>query len=264
MLIDTHCHLDDSKYDADREEILARAKTAGVELKVTIGTTAQDSRWAADFARDRQDVKAAVGVHPEMVENYDAARDLNVIETMAGEPGVVAIGEVGLDYHRGRANLQAQHQLFREMIRLSLRKKLPLVIHQREAEEDTLRLLREEGGGKEGGVFHCYAGSLETAQAAMRLGFDIAVGGILTFKSAQPLRDVISQVPMDRLVLETDAPWLAPQAWRGQRNEPAYMTQVADQVAVMKGLSSMEVAEKTSANARRLFRLGRFEPQEHV
>lgn len=254
MLIDTHLHLDDSKYDGDRELVLERARQAGVEIMVTIGTALDDSIWGCDFVKDREGIYATVGIHPERVDEWNDG-DLEKYEALAARPKVVAVGEVGLDYHRPGYDMEKQHRLFRDMIRLSRRRRLPLVIHQRDAADDTLRLLAEEGGGEEGGVFHCFAGDLACAEGAMKLGFDIAVGGILTYPSAGTLRSVIESVPMDRLVLETDAPWLAPQSHRGKRNEPAHMVSVAQKLAELKQKSIEEIEAVTTDNARRIFRI---------
>ena len=254
MIVDTHCHLDDGKYDNDREEMLERAREAGVGMMVTIGTTVEDSRWATEFIVGREGMFGTVGMHPEFGEKYKDG-DLEIFRELAGKPGVVAVGEVGMDYHYEGYDKVAQEAMFRDMIGLAREKSLPLVIHQRDAEEDTLRILRDENAGELGGVFHCFAGSLETARAVLDMGYYISVGGILTFKNARELREVIGQVPLESLVLETDAPWLAPQPVRGKRNEPAYTAMVADKVAEMKGVSVEEVAKVTTANAIKLFKL---------
>lgn len=254
MLFDTHLHLDDSKYDADRAAVLLRARQAGVEWMVSIGTTLVDCAWAVDFAAAEAGIYASVGIHPEMVGDWQD-KDLQALEALASRPKVVAIGEVGLDYHSEGFDREKQQHVFREMIRLSRRHKLPLVIHQRDAAQDTLRILSEEGGGSEGGVFHCFAGDGDCARGAMSLGFDLAVGGILSFPSAKDLRGVIAQVPMEHLVLETDAPWLAPQAYRGKRNEPAFIVAVAAALAELKKISVDEVERLTTLNAKRIFRI---------
>ena len=254
MIVDTHCHLDDSKFDADRDDLLKRAREQGVELMISIGTTLDDSRWVCDFVKDRKDVLGTVGMHPEFGHQYKEG-DLEFFRELSGRPGIVAVGEVGMDFHYEGYDKKKQESLFRDMIGLAREKNLPLVIHQRDAEEDTLRILRDENAGELGGVFHCFAGSLETAKAVMDLGFYISVGGILTFKNAQALRDVVDQVPLESLVLETDAPWLAPQPVRGKRNEPAYTRMVAEKVAEMKAVSIDEVERVTTQNAKKLFKL---------
>jgi len=252
--VDTHVHLDDTRYDPDREALLDRAREAGVRTLVSIGTALEDSVWAADFAARTPGVYAAVGVHPERAGEFKAEQ-MGAFAELARAPKVVAVGEVGLDYHREGASLAEQEPTFRAMIALARAARKPLVIHCREASEDTLRILREDWEPSLGGVFHCFAGDAAAAKGALDLNFDIAVGGVLTFKNAQALRDVVREVPLGRLVLETDGPWLAPQAWRGKRNEPAYVPAVAAQLAQVKGLPLEAVAEATTRNARRLFGL---------
>jgi len=253
--IDTHVHLDDARYDADREAVLERAKAAGVWPLVSIGTGLADSRWAADFAAGRQGIYATVGQHPELAKDWDPGQ-MPEFRALARRPGVVAVGEVGLDFHHpGNGGLPQQEPLFRAMLALARELGLPVVIHNRDAAADVLRVLREAWDPSLGGVFHCYAGDLDTALAALDLNFDIAVGGVLTFKNAQALREVIARVPLERIVLETDGPWLAPQDRRGQRNEPACIPSIAARLAQVKGLGLDAVARATTENARRLFRL---------
>ena len=252
--IDTHIHLDDERYQADRDAVLERSRGAGVWPLVSIGTCLKDSAWAVEFAGRHEGIYATVGQHPELADSYETAH-LGLFRQEALKPKVVAIGEVGLDLHRPGSSLAVQEPVFRAMLALARELGLPLVIHNREASADVLRVLREDWDPALGGVFHCFAGDAPTALAAVGLNFDIAVGGVLTFKSAQALREVIAQVPLERLVLETDGPWLAPQAWRGQRNEPAYIPAIAAELAHVKGVDVERVAQATTANARRLFRL---------
>jgi TatD DNase family protein len=252
--IDTHVHLDDGRYAPDLDAVLERSRAQGVWPLVSIGTSLEDSRWAAAFAAGHDGIYAAVGVHPELAAGYGPSQ-LDEFRRLARAPKVVAVGEVGLDLHRPGSDLTAQEAALRDMLALAREAGLPLVVHQREAAAPLLDILKRDWDPALGGVFHCFAGDLATAEAAMALNFDLAVGGVLTFKSAGPLREVIARVPLERLVLETDGPWLAPQAWRGQRNEPAYLPAVAAQVALLKGVSVDEVAARTTANARRLFRL---------
>src|SRR5260221_18846 len=199
MLIDTHVHMDDAKYDADRGEVVKRAQEAGVAHLVTIGTHLEDSAWNVEWVKSLPCAYATVGQHPELVDRWKAG-DAEKFESLARQAKVVAIGESGLDYHSPGFDKRLQADVFRQMIGLAKRLKLPLVIHQRDAAEDTLRILREEGAGAEGGVFHCFAGDLACAQGAMALNFDIAVGGILTFPNAKELRAVIAELPLERLV----------------------------------------------------------------
>jgi len=255
MLIDSHVHLDDARYDADRDAMLARARAAGVGTFITIGTHLQDSEWACAFAAATPDAYATVGLHPELVDRWRDDTDLALYRQLALRDKVVAIGEVGLDYHHGNEDRSQQQRVFCAMIRLSRELELPLVIHQREAAEDTLRILREEKAGAFGGVFHCFAGDLATAQAAMGLGFRIAVGGVMTFPNAGALREVVKALPLSALMLETDGPWLAPQSQRGQRNEPAFLPAICQKLAEVKGISVAEAEAATTANALDTFYL---------
>jgi TatD DNase family protein len=253
-LIDTHIHLDDARYNEDRPSVMQCAREAGVALQVSIGTHLEDSLWAAEFALQEADVFATVGMHPELVDRWKEGDEQRFL-ALAKKPKVVAIGEVGMDYHRGDEDKALQERVFRLMIGLSRERKLPLVVHQRDAAQDTLRILREEKAGGSGGVFHCFAGDWATAQEAMAMGFYIAVGGILTFPSAKDLRGVIGQVPMERLVLETDGPWLAPQLQRGKRNEAAFLPEVCAKLAELKGMSIEDVARISTENACKLFNI---------
>jgi TatD DNase family protein len=252
-LVDTHVHLDDTRYDADREAVIVRAQAAGVTDLISIATTLEDSRWVAGFIAAQERVFGSIGHHPGMADSYERAK-LADYKALAKAKGIVAIGEVGLDFHRPEYTLAQQEPLFRDMIGLARDLGLPLVIHNRQADRDTIRVLQDAWDPALGGVFHCFAGDADCAKAALDLNFDLAVGGVLTFKNAQGLRDIIKTVPMERLVLETDGPWLAPQSHRGERNEPAYMVAAAQTLAEIKGLTLAQVAEQTTANAKRLFR----------
>jgi TatD DNase family protein len=254
VLIDTHVHLDDNRYDPDRAALVQRAKDAGVGVLISIGTQLDDSRWATEYAGTNSDVYATVGLHPEMADRWDASQ-MDAYEALARRPKVVAIGEVGMDFHRPEFKLEQQEPVFRAFIRLARKLSLPLVIHNRAADADTLRILKDEWDPALGGLFHCFAGDYATAHAAVAMNFDLAVGGVLTFKNAQSLRDIIATIPLERLVLETDGPWLAPQKWRGQRNEPAFVTAVAETLAAVKGVSLAEVEAATTRNAKRVFKL---------
>ncbi len=250
MFIDTHVHLDDTRYNDDRDAVISRAKAAGVGVMVSIGTGHLDSAWACEFAAKTEGVYATVGHHPEYVETWTAGDEKRFAE-LAKLPKVVAVGEIGFDLHRPEFSIASQEPIFRALIGVAREAGLPLVIHQRDAAADTLRVLKDEGAGERGGLFHCFAGDWDTAKAAMDLGFDIAVGGILTFSSAKVLRGVIEKVPLERIALETDGPWLAPQTWRGQRNEPAYVKAVAAKLAEIKNVSLQEVERVTSETACR-------------
>src|SRR2546426_5842175 len=230
MLIDSHCHIDDARFDADREAMLQRARGAGLGDLVPIGCDVDTSRAAVALAHRHPFISATVGVHPHEVKHiqdgwYDDLRAL------AKSKGVIAYGEIGLDYHYDHSPREVQRQRFREQVRLARELRLPLIIHTREAQEDTITILKEEKAGEIGGVFHCFSGDAWLAKDALDLGFYISFSGILTFQNATMLRDIAKTIPLDRLLIETDCPYLTPIPHRGRRNEPAYVSFVAQKLA---------------------------------
>lgn len=255
MLIDSHVHLDDLRYDTDRNTILQRAEAAGVEAMVTIGCDLATSQAAVALAQAHPQVFATIGVHPHEAKEieegwYDSFRSL------ARRPKVVAYGEIGLDYHYDHSPREIQRERFREQIHLARELALPLVIHTREAQEDTVTILREESAGDVGGVFHCFSGDAWLAKDALDLGFYLSFSGVLTFKNAAMLRDIAKTVPLDRLMVETDCPYLAPVPYRGKRNEPAYVQYVAETLAAIRGNGSIEsIARATVDNTKRVFKI---------
>lgn len=255
MLIDSHAHLDDLRYDTDRDNVLQRAQTAGIEAIVTIGCDLATSQTAVSLAHAHPNIFATIGVHPHEAKEigegwYESFRSL------AQHPKVVAYGEIGLDYHYDHSPREIQRQRFREQIHLARELALPLVIHTREAQEDTVMILREEGAVDVGGVFHCFSGDMWLAKDALDLGFYLSFSGVLTFKNATMLRDIAKTVPLDRLMVETDCPYLAPVPYRGKRNEPAYVQYVAETLAEIRGNGSVEsVARATVENTKRVFRI---------
>jgi TatD DNase family protein len=258
MFIDTHTHLDDARYDADREAMIARAREAGLDACVTIGCDLSSSRAAVSLAEQHPFVYATIGVHPHEVRHiedgwYDELRRL------AAHDKVVGYGEIGLDYHYNHSPPTEQRDRFREQIGLARELRLPIVVHTREAQDDTITILREEKAGEVGGVFHCFSGDAWLAKDALDLGFYLSFSGVLTFQNAGMLREIARTVPMDRVLIETDCPYLTPVPHRGKRNEPAYVRLVADQLAtVRKAVSPVtieDVGQATSHNARRLFHL---------
>ena len=257
MLIDTHCHLDDPAYGAEVAAVLARAAAAGVHRCVTIGTDVAASQRAVALAQHYPQVAAAVGIHPHEAATWTGEATAT-LERLARDPAVVAIGEVGLDYYRNATPRPQQHAAFREALGLAQRRRLPVVIHCRDAWEDCFSVLREMSPGSVHGLCHCFTGGPRELEVALGMGLMISFAGNVTFKNAEPLRLVAEQVPLDALLLETDAPYLAPQSHRGQRNEPAYVAETARVIAGVKRLPVEEVARATTANARRLFgpRLG--------
>lgn len=251
MLIDTHAHLDSSKFDNDREEVISRALTAGIDTIVNVGFNRETIPTTMALAEKYPFIYAAVGWHPTDAVHMDLEADLAWIEQLCSHPKVVAIGEIGLDYYWDTSPKEIQHTVFREQIRLARRLNKPIVIHNRDAHEDIIRLLKEEKASEVGGIMHCFSGSWETAKQCLDLNFHISFGGPVTFKNARVPKEVLEKVPLERLLLETDAPYLAPHPHRGQRNESAYVRLVAETAAEIKGLTLEEVARITSENGRR-------------
>lgn len=252
MLIDTHCHLD-SKYAEDADVILARAAEAGVAALVCVGVGgAEAATQAVALSSRRSNVVATVGVHP-----HDAAANTPELEALLGELGaaenVVAIGEIGLDYHYDHSPRAVQAEVFRRYIGLGKALGKPIVVHTRSAPEDTLRILHEEGARDVGGVIHCFSEDRAFAERALDMNFDLSFSGILTFKNARPIQEVARLAPRERIFVETDSPYLAPVPKRGQRCEPAFVVHTARYLAELRGCSFEEIAQLTSENACRRF-----------
>ena len=257
-LVDSHCHVAEPEFDTDREAVLARASAAGVSVLVCVGATGPADHNASAVAlagrREPVAIVATVGVHPHHASTADDAA-FATIERFAAAPGVVGLGETGLDFYYDFSPRPAQRAAFARSIALARRLDLPLVVHVREAHAEAADLLRAEGGGALAGVIHCFTGDRHDARRYLDLGFHVSVAGIVSFKNAESLRDAVRAVPLDRLLVETDAPFLAPVPHRGKRNEPAWVREVAESVAVVRGEPFAAVAAATTANARRLFRL---------
>ncbi len=250
-LVDTHAHLDDRAFDADRAAVLQRAADAGVAI-VTVGVNLESSEAAVRLAAQNQHVYAAVGVHP-----HDAVavtpQTMTRLRALCREPKVVAIGETGLDWYRHLSPRQAQLDAFAAQLDLAAEVGLPVIVHNRDADEDVLRVLTEHAGVR--GVLHAFAANQAFADAAQALGLRLGMGGPLTYKNAQARRDVAARARLDCLLLETDCPWLPPVPLRGRRNEPAYVALVAQELAAVRGVSADEIAKATTRNAARLFGL---------
>ncbi|NQZ95896.1 MAG: TatD family hydrolase [Myxococcales bacterium] len=260
MWLDSHCHVSADEFAEDRAEVLERATQSGVEAFVAIGSgygVAQNER-AVKLAAEDPRVFAAVGVHPhEASELDDDARTL--LERLLGAPRVVAVGECGLDYHYMNSDRDVQRSVFAEQVGWAVARDLPVTVHVRGDEpnafDELLDIWNAESHGRLEGVLHCYTGTLEFAKKAIAAGFFVSFSGILTFKRDRGLRDVAAALPLDRLMVETDAPLLSPEGHRGRRNEPAHVTEVGKVLAATQGVPLEDVARITTANARRLFRL---------
>lgn len=252
MLFDTHTHMDAPEFEEDRDAAMARAVEAGVSRLVNIGFNRETIPTTLALAEKYDFVYAAIGWHPvDAIDMQDG--DLEWIESLCSHEKVVAIGEIGLDYHWDKSPKDVQHRVLREQIALAKRVKLPIVIHNREAHEDTIRILKEENASEVGGIMHAFSGSWETAKICLDMGFHLSFGGPVTFKNAKQPKEVLEKTPMDRLLIETDAPYLTPHPYRGKRNETAYVRLVAEMAAQLKGVSLEEIAEQTMKNATKLF-----------
>lgn len=254
MYIDTHVHLNADQYEADVAEVIERALEAGVEKMVVVGFDRKTINKAMELTEQYPFIYAVVGWHP--VDAIDCTEeDLKWIESLAAHPKVVGIGETGLDYYWDKSPKEVQQQLFRKQIRLAQKVGLPIIIHNRDATADVVRILQEEQAEKTGGIMHCFGGSVETAKECIRMDFSISLGGPVTFKNAKTPKEVATEISLDHLLIETDAPYLAPHPFRGKRNEPALVTLVAEEIARLKGLSVEEVAARTSENALKRFNI---------
>lgn len=253
MLVDSHCHLDKLDYEqlhTGIDDVLAKAKARGIDYCLSVGVTLDSFPTMMELIEPHDNVFASCGVHPLDIE---AGFDYDKLKEYAQHERVVAIGETGLDYHYQPELAEQQKEIFRQHVRLAVELGKPLIIHTRMAREDTLQILREEGAEKCGGVLHCFTESLEMAQAAIELGFYISISGIVTFNKASELKNVVNQLPLERLLVETDSPYLAPIPYRGKQNQPAYVREVAEYIGLLKGVSVEEVEQVTTDNFFTLF-----------
>jgi TatD DNase family protein len=272
MFVDSHCHIDGPEYDADRAEVIARAHDAGVTTMLNVGTGDPHSgafERAIELAERHSEIYCAIGVHPHDAKHFDGAAEQRLIDLAKQSTRVVAWGEIGLDYHYDHSPRDVQREVFRQQLRIGRSLNLPVVIHSREADDDTISILREELSERDTvvppvdhapdaratnqGVLHCFGGSLKMAQQAIDLGFYISFAGNLTFKKADDLRNIACALPLDRLLVETDCPYLTPVPFRGKRNEPARVVETAKFLADVKGVAFEEVGRVTSASFARLF-----------
>ena len=251
MLVDSHCHINFPDLAARLPDVLTNMQHNGVSHALVISVSRDTAAEVLGLAEQHANLYATVGVHPDDPENAEFSEDELVAH--AAHPRVVGIGETGLDYHWCEGDLTWQHERFRTHIRAARRAGLPLIIHTRDSAQDTLRLLREEQAQECGGVMHCFTENWEIAQAALDLGFYISFSGIVTFKNAAQIKDVAQRVPLERMLVETDSPYLAPVPFRGKTNEPAYVKHVAEHIAELRGVSFDTIAQATTDNFFRLF-----------
>jgi TatD DNase family protein len=253
-MIDSHCHIDMPQFDGDRDEVVARARAAGLAEMLVVGEVDENAGLQRSLrVAEKYQLPVTAGVHPHQARLAEAAT-YDQIAGLAREGRVVAIGEIGLDFHYDHSPREAQREVFRRQVRLARDVGLPIVVHTREADDETATILEEEGAGETGGVIHCFTGGALLARRALDLGLLISFSGILAFPRAEVIQQVAREVPEDRLLIETDAPFLAPPPHRGKRNEPAFVVEVARRLAALRGVSEQAVAEAARRNYARLFR----------
>ena len=256
MLIDSHAHIQGKEYAGEAGAVVARARAAGVESIIAVGGAGDMSSnsEAVALAAQFENVYATVGMHPHDAKDV-GAEELETLRELASRPKVVAVGETGLDYYYNHSPHEVQRRVFAQFIHMARETGLPIVVHERDAAKEAADFLRNEGAGKLHGVIHCFTGNYEAALAYLDLGFYLSFTGIITFKNAEPLREVVRKVPLEKIFVETDSPYLTPVPHRGKRNEPAFVRFVAETIANVKGVTFDEVARTTTNNVRELFRL---------
>lgn len=250
MYFDTHTHLDDERFQEDRDQVVQKMRDAGVTLAVNIGSDMENSQKSIEIAKAYDGIYAAVGVHPHAAERM-TDDDIKTMSQMAKEPKVIAIGEIGLDYYYDNSPRDVQKKWFRRQIELAKELNLPYVVHDRDAHADCMDIIKESGYFR--GVMHCYSGSVEMARELLNLGFYISFAGPVTFKNGRKAKEAATYVPIERLLIETDSPYLTPEPYRGKRNDSSYVQFVAKEIAALKGLTIEETARLTMENGKRFF-----------
>jgi TatD DNase family protein len=253
MLIDSHAHIDDQKFNEDREAVLENARAAGIEIIINPGADEASSYRAVEMSERYPMVYATVGIHPHDAKDYQPQKHDALLKEWAQKEKVVAIGEIGLDYHYDYSPRDVQQDVFIRQLIIAKEVKLPIVIHNRESMEDMVRILKEYFTPEYGGIMHSYSGSVEMAKVFLEMGFYLSISGPLTFSNARKLPEVVAMMPLDRLLVETDSPYLTPTPHRGKRNEPAYVRLVAAEIARIRGTSLEEIEEITTENTKRVF-----------
>lgn len=255
MLIDSHAHLDDERFDKDRDEVIKNFKDNDLELVINVGADLESSKKAVELSKEYGSIYAAVGVHPHDAKDIDSDT-LDILKELSKEEKVVAIGEIGLDYHYDNSPRDLQKEWFRKQIKLAKELDLPIVVHSRDASQDVFDIISEESEeGKLRGVIHCFSESVEMAFEYIKLGFYISLGGPVTFKNAKMPKQVAKEVPLENLLIETDSPYLTPEPHRGKRNEPKNVRYVAETIANIKEISYEKLKNKTNENTKRLFNI---------
>jgi TatD DNase family protein len=254
MLIDTHAHLNDSRFDRDREQVIDRCMDDGLVCIINAGSDISSSIKSIDLARRYGPIYATVGIHPHDAKTADQ-NSIDILRPLARKEKVVAVGEIGLDYHYDFSPREQQKKVFRDQLGLAREMKLPVVIHDREAHNDTVRILKEERASDIGGVMHCFSGSKEMAKECMDMGFYISIAGPVTFDNARRAKEVARYIPLDKLLIETDSPYLTPVPFRGKRNYPGYVRYVAEEICRLKGIELDALIEQVAVNVKKLFNI---------
>ena len=256
MIFDTHAHYDDKAFDDDRDSLLSGLRDNGIGYVVNVTASMKDISTTIDLAHRYDHIYASVGVHPSEVGNL-TEEDMDIIKERSSDKKVVAIGEIGLDYHYpDDPSADIQKKWFSRQIELAKEVGLPLIIHSRDAAKDTFDIMKENNAEEAGGVIHCYSYSPEMAKEYVKLGYYIGVGGVVTFKNSRKLKETVEAIPIERILLETDCPYLAPSPHRGERNSSLYIPYIIEEIAALKGISKTEVEEITFENAKRLYGVG--------
>lgn len=256
MIFDTHAHYEDEKFDLDREELLASMRVHGIDKIVNVGSSLETVKKSINLAEKYDFIYAAAGVHPSEIECLDEDGFVWLKE-QAKHPKIVAVGEIGLDYYWDKEKdvQEKQRRWFRRQLALAKEIRLPVIIHSRDAAEDTLTIMKEAHTMQIPGVIHCFSYSVQMAEEYVRMGYYIGVGGVVTFKNAKKLKEVVEKIPLDYLLLETDCPYMAPEPFRGKRNSSLYLPYVVKKIAEIKGITEQEVIDVTERNARKMYRL---------
>lgn len=254
MLIDSHAHLDDKRFDRDREKVIEDLKSNGVEIVIDPGCDILTSVKAVSLAKKYDCIYAAVGIHPHEAEDMDD-ETIDVLRNLSENKKVVAIGEIGLDYYYDNSPRDLQKKWFEKQVELAKEVDLPIIVHDRDAHQDTFDIIKKHSGDNLRGVIHCYSGGIELAKEFVKLGFYISFAGPITFKNAKVSKQVVKELPMDKILIETDSPYLTPHPHRGKRNEPLYVSFVAREIAELKDMDYDDVVEQASKNTRELFNI---------
>lgn len=252
-IFETHAHYDDEAFEEDREALLSRLFEEHIDFIINVGASFQGCERSVELAESHDRIYAAVGIHPEEVECLNTEKLMWLKKAALENPKVVAVGEIGLDYHYPEPEKQVQKYWFREQLKLAAETRKPVIIHSRESCQDTIACMKAEHAENIGGVIHCYSYSKETAKEFLKMGFYFGFGGVVTFKNAKKAVEAVAYIPMEKILLETDCPYMAPEPNRGKRNHSGYLPYVAEKIGQIKGLSAQEVIDVSNENARRLF-----------